>query len=214
MISRILSLIFCGSFLVSCSPDPRWGPPRSGLREPMEWQYKDSAKPTSIAYYEPTSRRPEPPVEFLAYRPESKPTDEIWDKKVRLVNGRAVAPSSAPIAIKRAVEAGNRLQRFPYRMGGGHARLNDTAYDCSGAVSLVLREAGLMNDQMPSRGFLNYGEYGPGEWITVWAKNGHVFMTIGGLRLDTGGNPESHGPRWKSSTRSKAGFVPRHPRGY
>ncbi len=71
---------------------------------------------------------------------------------MRLVNGRAVASQHAPTAIKRAVEAGNRLQPFPYRMGGGHVRLNDTAYDCSGAVSLVLREAGLMQGQVPSRG--------------------------------------------------------------
>lgn len=212
MNSRLLALIFCGSFLASCSPDPRWGPPRSGLREPMEWQYKDAHKPTSISYNAPETARSQPPIEFVAYRPE--PVIEPRDKTVRLVNGRAVAPSHAPIAIKRAVEAGNRLQRFPYRMGGGHARLNDTAYDCSGAVSLVLREAGLMRDQMPSRGFLSYGEYGPGEWITVWAKNGHVFMTIGGLRLDTGGNPQSHGPRWKTSTRKKSGFIPRHPQGY
>ena len=180
----------------------------------MEWQYRDSNKPTSISYFEPEASRPEPAVEFVTYRPDSAPRVEVWDKIVRLVNGRAVAPQNAPIAIKRAVEAGNRLQRFPYRLGGGHARLNDTAYDCSGAVSLVLREAGLMQDQMPSRGFLKYGEYGPGEWITVWAKNGHVFMTIGGLRLDTGGGSNESGPRWRSETRSKSGFVPRHPRGY
>ena len=212
--SRLLVLIFFGTFLLSCSPDPRWGPPRNGLREPMEWQYRDFNKPTSISYDEPETRRSELAVEFVAYRPDSVQAVEIWDKKVRLVNGRAVAPQHAPTAIKRAVEAGNRLQRFPYRMGGGHARLNDTAYDCSGAVSLVLREAGLMQDQMPSRGFLKYGEYGPGEWITVWANNGHVFMTIGGLRLDTGGNPISHGPRWKATERSKSGFLPCHPRGY
>jgi len=180
----------------------------------MEWQYRDSNKPTSIAFYEPETDHPESSVEFVAYRPDPEPKMEIWDKKVRLENGRAFAPQHAPEAIKRAVEAGSRLQRFPYRMGGGHARLNDTAYDCSGAVSLVLREAGLMQGQMPSRGFLKYGEYGPGEWITVWAKNGHVFMTIGGLRLDTGGGSNESGPRWRASTRKKSGFVPRHPPGY
>lgn len=212
MNSQFLALIFLGSLLASCSPDPRWGPPRTGLREPMEWQYKDQNKPTSISYYTPEPVQEEPQIEFVAYRPDI-PVEPL-DDKVRLVNGRAVAPAHAPDAVKRAVEAGNNLQRFPYRMGGGHARLNDTAYDCSGAVSYVLRNAGLMTGQMPSRGFLKYGEYGGGEWITVWAKNGHVFMTIGGLRLDTGGGSRSHGPRWKTTSRSKSGFVARHPRGY
>ena len=73
-------------------------------------------------------------------------------------------------------------------MGGGCARSNDNACDCSGSVSLVLCELGLMQDQLPPRGFLKYGEYGPWEWITVWADNGQVFMTVGGLRLDTGGS--------------------------
>lgn len=71
-----------------------------------------------------------------------------------------------------------------------------------------------MPEQIPSREFLKDGEYGPGEWITVWANSGHAFMTVGGLRLDTGGNPVSHGSRWKAPERSKLGFVPCHPRAY
>ncbi|MDG1669784.1 MAG: hypothetical protein P8H96_02860 [Akkermansiaceae bacterium] len=71
MISRLLVLIVSGSFLLSCSPDPRWGPPRSGLREPMEWQYRDSNKPTSTSYDEPETRSPELAVKFVAYRPAS-----------------------------------------------------------------------------------------------------------------------------------------------
>ncbi|MDP0491580.1 MAG: peptidoglycan endopeptidase [Verrucomicrobiota bacterium JB023] len=134
--------------------------------------------------------------------------------KVRLVNGRAVAPPDAPLVVRQAVEAGNRLQRYPYKWGGGHAVLNDTGYDCSGAVSYVLREAGLMADQRPSRGFLTYGQAGEGDWITVWAKEGHVFMTVGGLRLDTGGSSRRTGPRWKEASRSYRGFIARHPRGY
>lgn len=135
-------------------------------------------------------------------------------KKVKLENGRAVAPSHAPEAVHRAVAAANHLQRFPYKWGGGHARLNDDGYDCSGAVSYVLREAGLMEDQMTSRGFHRFGERGQGKWITVWAREGHVFMTIGGLRFDTGGSSNRTGPRWKPRVRSKKGHVARHPRGY
>ena len=133
--------------------------------------------------------------------------------KVRLVNGLAVAPPDAPAVVHRAVAAGNRLQKLPYKWGGGHAKLNDDGYDCSGAVSYVLREAGLMKDQMTSRGFFNYGEPGEGDWITVWVRDGHVFMIIGGLRLDTGGSTTRTGPRWKTKKRSYKGLIPKHPAG-
>jgi len=73
--------------------------------------------------------------------------------KVTLVNGRAVAPADAPAVVRRVVEAGNRLQDKPYKWGGGHAQLNDDGYDCSGAVSYVLREAGLMKGSTTSKGF-------------------------------------------------------------
>jgi len=138
---------------------------------------------------------------------------QVRPRKVRLVGGRAIAPAHAPEVVKRAVAAGNRMQRFPYKFGGGHARLNDDGYDCSGSVSYVLREAGIMSDQMISSGFLNFGQGGTGDWITVWAKKGHVFLTVGGLRFDTGGSPKSNGPRWKDRKRSRSGFVPRHPPG-
>ncbi|MEM9081744.1 MAG: hypothetical protein AAGC74_13755 [Verrucomicrobiota bacterium] len=85
--------------------------------------------------------------------------------------------------------------------------------DGAGAVSYVLRESGLMKDQMVSRGFFKYGEAGEGEWITIWVRDGHVFMTIGGLRLYTGGSSNRTGPRWKPEKRSMKGLVPRHPRG-
>lgn len=130
-----------------------------------------------------------------------------------LVNGLAVAPPDAPPVVHRAVAAGNRLQKMPYKWGGGHAKLNDDGYDCSGTVSYVLRKAGLMKDQMPSRGFFKYGDSGEGEWITVWVRDGHVFMIVGGLRLDTGGSTTRTGPRWKTKKRSYKDLVPRHPRG-
>ena len=77
MFSRFLVLIFFGTFLLSCSPDPRWGPPRSGLREPMEWQYRNSNKSTSISYDEPETRRSEQAVAFVTYRPDSVPAIEF-----------------------------------------------------------------------------------------------------------------------------------------
>jgi len=131
-----------------------------------------------------------------------------------LRGGLAYAPRRAPMVVKRAIQAGNRLQGKPYKWGGGHAILDDTGYDCSGTVSYVLREAGLMEGQMPSRGFFGYGDRGPGKWITIYVRDGHVFMTIAGLRLDTGWGSERTGPKWLTKSRPAKGHVMRHPPGF
>ena len=131
-----------------------------------------------------------------------------------LKGGIAYAPRNAPAAVKRAIAAGNRLQQMPYKWGGGHARLADSGYDCSGSVSYVLREAGLIKGCIPSGDFFDYGKKGEGKWITIYARKGHVFMTVAGLRLDTGGPGGESGPRWKTATRQGRGHVMRHPRGY
>ena len=131
-----------------------------------------------------------------------------------LRDGVAYAPKRAPAAVIRAIAAGNRLQGKPYKWGGGHARPEDSGYDCSGTVSYVLREAGLLKGSMPSRGYFAYGKKGEGKWITVYIRNGHVFMTVAGLRLDTGGPGGESGPLWKPQTRQGKGHVMRHPAGY
>ena len=199
---RVFQIILIAGVLTGCAVDSRWGPPKSGLRENMAWQYESM-----------TVAAPIKPVSMTKTEPAFPAPDFSRDQKVRLVNGKAIAPASAPEVVKRAVAAGNRMQNYPYKFGGGHAKLDDSGYDCSGSVSYVLREAGIISDQMTSTGFLNYGTSGLGEWITIWAKKGHVYMTIGGLRLDTGGAPKSNGPRWKDQTRSTKGFLPRHPPG-
>lgn len=132
---------------------------------------------------------------------------------VHLWNGMAYPPLSAPATVKRAIVAGNRLQRLPYKWGGGHASFNDSGYDCSGTVSYTLREAGIINTCLASNEYFNFGEPGPGKWITIYVQHGHVFMTIAGLRLDTGGSGARSGPRWKPQTRDADGYVMRHPVG-
>ena len=73
-------------------------------------------------------------------------------------NGLAVAPSSAPEEVKEIIDAGNRIATKPYKYGGGHARWNDTGYDCSGSVSYVLHAAGLLSRALDSTGFMSYGD--------------------------------------------------------
>lgn len=134
-------------------------------------------------------------------------------KTALLQNGYALAPKRAPKAVIRAIAAGNELQNMPYKWGGGHAKLQDSGYDCSGTVSYVLRKAGLINGCITSNGFKKYGKRGEGDWITVYCRNGHVFMTIAGLRLDTGGDGDRTGPRWKPHRRGVRGYIMRHPSG-
>ncbi|MEZ0388496.1 MAG: peptidoglycan endopeptidase [Verrucomicrobium sp.] len=125
----------------------------------------------------------------------------------------AFIPTSAPEAVKRAIGAGNRLQGKPYIYGGGHRRIEDVGYDCSGTLSYVLYHAGLLKGTMASDEFRSYGKPGEGKWITIYAKKGHVFCTIGGLRLDTGYHGQNEGPRWSMKPRPAKGCMVRHPPG-
>jgi hypothetical protein len=89
----------------------------------------------------------------------------------------------------------------------------DSGYDCSGSTSYVLREAGLMNGCMTSSDFRSYGRSGEGRWITIFARHGHVFMSVAGLRFDTGWHGAGEGPRWSTKSRPAKGCVVRHPPG-
>lgn len=126
--------------------------------------------------------------------------------------GRAVVTHNAPDYVHRAVAAANRIAGKPYKWGGGRGAGVDSGYDCSGATSYVLREAGLLSGSLTSSGFTNYGKRGRGEWITVWARSGHVFLTIGGVRFDAKGRESSGGPKWFREERSKSRFQARQPR--
>ncbi len=58
-----------------------------------------------------------------------------------------------------------------------------------------------------------YGESGPGNWVTIYATRGHVFLVIAGLRFDTGWRNGGDGPHWTSHSRPADGYVLRHPSG-
>jgi cell wall-associated NlpC family hydrolase len=143
--------------------------------------------------------------------PSPAPVD---DRRASLVGRQVIAPAGVPSVVLTAINAGNRLQTKTYKWGGGRARLEDTGYDCSGSVSYVLIHAGLLRSPINSGAFTRYGSAGPGRWITIHARSGHVFMTICGLRLDTGGHA-GRGPRWcPDLRRAGSGFVMRHPPGF
>jgi peptidoglycan hydrolase-like protein with peptidoglycan-binding domain len=127
-------------------------------------------------------------------------------------DGLAIAPASAPQSVKDIIAAGNVIAHKPYRYGGGHGRWNDSAYDCSGSVSYALHGANLLNKQLTSGEFESWGAAGAGQWVTIYANGGHVYMLVAGLRFDTSGL-SSDGTRWHTSSRSGGGYVVRHPVG-
>ena len=130
-----------------------------------------------------------------------------------IVNGSAVPPANLPHPVLRAITAGNRIHGKPYRRGGGHKNFEDRAYDCSGTVSYLLHHAGLLSAPTTSEALRKFGEKGEGKWITVYAKDGHTFISVAGLRMDTGYNGSRTGPRWTAKSRPIKGYVARHPRG-
>ena len=90
--------------------------------------------------------------------------------KGALVNGRLVAPASAPRRVKQVITAANRIVEKPYRYGGGHttysSRRLDSGYDCSGAVSYALHGGGFRAPHSRAGCSCAGAERGPGSWIT------------------------------------------------
>jgi peptidoglycan hydrolase-like protein with peptidoglycan-binding domain len=119
--------------------------------------------------------------------------------------------SGSSSVISRMISAANAIANKPYVYGGGHGSFVSSGYDCSGSVSYVLHAGGLLGSPLDSSALESYGASGPGQHVTIYANSGHAWMTIDGRRFDTGGGG---GSRWKSSARSGAGFVVRHPVGY
>ena len=180
----------------------------------------DEPAPVRYAYYAPRAiPRAEPVAE-----PNESQTSQLQEsisgpmvrgKRAVLRNGTAYAPASAPDSVKRAIWAANRLSGKSYLWGGGHGSFDDDGYDCSGTVSFALHYAGLLEAPLPSSDFLRYGKRGRGKWITVYARRGHTFVVIAGLRLDTTDlrYGTDVGPRWHYDFRDPRGFAARHPEG-
>ena len=123
-------------------------------------------------------------------------------------DGTATAPAGAPEVVKQMIAAANAIARTPYIWGGGHARVFDRGYDCSGSLSFAFIHVGLL-DKPIANGWRLMGESGAGKWITVFSNTGHVWMEVAGLRYDTSALHIA-GSRWTDQSRSTAGFVQRH----
>jgi len=164
-------------------------------------------------------------AEYVAPPPENITAPGA--KAKLLPDGTAAAPADAPVEVQQAIWAANRLKEMPYKYGGGHAKVEDNGYDCSGTVSYALIHAGLLASPLPSGDFMRWGERGRGTWITVFANGGHAYAVIAGLRLDTSSYATrtarhnrkyatafERGPRWRPYRRPARGFRKRHPVGF
>ncbi len=127
-------------------------------------------------------------------------------------HGMVQPPPGAPAAVDEVIAAGNAIATLPYIYGGGHASFHADGYDCSGSVSYALAAAGLVSSPMVSGQFEDWGDPGPGRWITIYANADHVWMTVAGWRFDTVALAES-GTRWAQGGGEFSGFVVRHPPG-
>jgi cell wall-associated NlpC family hydrolase len=127
-------------------------------------------------------------------------------------NGYVQPPAGAPEAVRQMIAAGNAIATLPYIWGGGHGSFQADGYDCSGSVSYVLAAAGLLSSPEVSSDFMSYGDPGPGRWVTIYATDGHVWMTIAGWRFDTVALAED-GTRWSQGGGEFGGYVERHPPG-
>lgn len=85
-------------------------------------------------------------------------------------------------AVDKLYAAMNRMASAhkPYLWGGGHAGFShDGPWDCSGAVSEALHEAGLLQSGPEVSGALMaWGVGGKGKYFTVYANPGHVFIIL------------------------------------
>lgn len=232
--AAVLLVVVVVAAFAAAGPDPSTSPAAAGDAEVVDVPRAQAVEPDVgapvAAEAEPSFGEPPPdPEAHLAQPPTSGPRAEISpgapsDEEVRaelkeiqgsgsgrarvLASGEAVPPDGAPLVVKQLIAAGNAIATTPYVWGGGHGRLYDVGYDCSGSLSFAFVHAGLMDRSIVSGGFSSMGEPGRGRWITVYSNAGHVFMVVAGLRFDTSAIHLA-GSRWTAQPRSTAGFAAR-----
>jgi cell wall-associated NlpC family hydrolase len=176
----------------------------------------DSAGAAGVSVGAPSGQLAQPVSEAVIRRELAQSGLSASTNRAALTaNGLAVAPVNAPGAVQSVISAGNEIAHLPYRFGGGHGTFEDTAYDCSGSLSFVFAAAGLLNTTVTSGQLMNWGNPGPGKWITVFASPGHTFMYVAGLRFDTVALAET-GSRWSNRSADEpdlSAFAIRHPPG-
>ncbi len=162
----------------------------------------------------PVNQSPFPPEPRAPLMPPLVTTGTVPGRDALLrTDGRAAIPRGAPLRVRAIIAAANRIIGKRYRWGGGHAKLADSGYDCSGTVSYALIRAGELGSPLVSGSFAHWGSRGAGSYVTIYANRNHVYAEIAGLRLDTSavGDPGGRdGVRWRPVIGKRRGFAVRH----
>jgi hypothetical protein len=188
--------------------DPAYVDPTAGAPAPST-----IAPPTTTT--PPDTGDGEDPWGTLAPALPTVPVTKMVPGKVARLrtDGRAAIPRAAPKRIQALIAAANHIVGKPYRWGGGHAKIADAGYDCSGAVSYALIGAQLLVAPMVSGTLAKWDAAGSGKWLSVYANKGHVYLEVAGLRLDTsavGDRGGRDGVRWRPVIGRRTGFHARH----
>lgn len=165
-------------------------------------------------------------------------------------DGLADIPANAPEQVKQALSAGNRLIDTFYSQERRPDMLTQVqdSYDCSGSTDFILENAGFDSPLIDVGGGVagdssedaEFGDAGAGQWITVYGSDGHAFIEVAGIVMDTAwyapvtpssvpdsdpaddpdnGGPAS-GPRWQPASIVAAqlsdgnSWSTRHPAGF
>lgn len=121
--------------------------------------------------------------------------------------------SEAPTAVKAMLLAGNSLVGKSYLYGGGHKSFFENRLDCSGAVSSILGQAGLLQAPLDSSSLAQFGVPGQGKWMTIYSNKDHTYIVVAGVRFDSSrqDHPGSNKLlQWRPLRKSNRGFVATH----
>jgi hypothetical protein len=138
------------------------------------------------------------------------------DARPRRDGGRAVIPRGAPRRVRRLVWHLNSIVGKRGRRGGAQVKLAHRGDRGAAVLSYGLIKSGLLRSPMTCGRFAHWGEAGAGRWVTIYANNGHVYIEVAGLRLDTssvGDHSHRKGLRWRPVIGKRDGFKVRHPAG-
>jgi hypothetical protein len=207
-------------------PDHAWDQPDAHV-DPDGWNPDGDTDPTWPGWPGDGTGVPPAPEDpfagdqdpYLPFEDDLPPvtTSYVAGKIARLrTDGKAAIPRGAPKRVRSLISQYNRIVGKRYKWGGGHAKLVDTGYDCSGAVGYGLIKNGLLSTTLVSGSFARWGASGPGRWVSVYANKTHVYTEVAGLRLDTspvGDSSRRSGVRWRPAIGQRVRFKVRHPVG-
>jgi cell wall-associated NlpC family hydrolase len=215
----------------SAQDEQQWEEPKEQWVEPADEEWPEDGgeveappveDPAPAAPVEVPAPAPLPPAEEDGDWPDEEEAEQppiVTGKTVLGVtarlraDGRAAVPLGAPVRVRRLISAINEIIGRPYKWGGGHGRIFDRGYDCSGSVSYGLIRTGLLSTPLVSGAFARWARPGHGRWMTIYANRGHAYMEVAGLRLDTSsmGDADSReGVRWRQPIGQRRGFRARH----